>query len=329
MLIYLPSKTKISNLSIPHQKRSRHGIHGGTIALILFLTTQAYDADMANVIIETDMTFDVDDVGALAVIHALADCGEAELLGVSFNEVHPDGIRAIAAINSWYNRSNTPLARFDGTLKDPDESRYLSSLAQMLSESVSVQAENALDFYVDVLKFQPDQSVTIVSLGFLNNLANLLRTYPDLVELKVLRLVAMGGRVNDNFNFVRHELIQESQFVIERWPTPLVVTDFGASLHTGTSLALTPSDNPVREAYFRFFDGSFKGRSSWDLIAVLAGVRGESGGFKFVGDMNGRLRNGYSWIMDGKHRAYAQPTEANDFYLTELENLMSAAPQIH
>ncbi len=309
-----------------HYSRSVFAVYDLAIVFLMAFAAPVCNADMVKVIIETDMTLDVDDVGALAVIHALANRKEAELLGVSFNEVHPDGIRGIAAINAWYDRANTPIGRFEGTLEEPDESRYLNYLAKMLSESIHVQAHNALDFYEEILKSQRDQSVTIVSLGFLNNLADLLRTHPDLVQRKVLRLVAMGGRRNDNFNFVRHGLVNESQFVIEHWPTPFVVTDFGGSLHTGASLSSMSSDNPVREAYFRWFDGAFKGRSSWDQIAVLVGVRGESGGFRFEGNMTGRLRNGFTWAIDGEHRSYARPTESNDFYLAEIESLMTLKP---
>ena len=298
-----------------------------SVVFLLVLVVRISNADMVNVIVETDLTFDVDDVGALAVIHALADRKEAQILGVSYNEVHPDGVRAIAAINAWYDRAETPIARYNGTLEDPDESRYLSYLANVLSSSNNAKADNALDFYANTLSTQEDQSVTIISLGFLNNLAALLRTYPDLVKRKVRLLVAMGGRVNDSFNFVRHGLIEETQLVIEYWPTPLLFTDFGGDLHTGVSLSSTPPENPVREAYFRWFNGSFKGRSSWDQIAVLVGVRGELGGFEFTGNMTGRLRNGFTWHMDGKHRSYARPTKSRDFYLNEVESLMSVAPR--
>ena len=220
-----------------HYSRSVIAVHDLAIVFFLAFAAPVCNADMVKVIIETDMTLDVDDVGALAVIHALANRKEAELLGVSFNEVHPDGVRGIAAINAWYDRANTPIGRFEGTLIDPDESRYLNYLAKMIRETIDVKAHNALDFYERILKSQQDQSVTIVSLGFLNNLADLLRTHPDLVQRKVRRLVAMGGRQNDNFNFVRHGLVHESQFVIENWPTPLVITDFGGNLHTGASLS--------------------------------------------------------------------------------------------
>ncbi|MQY80475.1 MAG: hypothetical protein GH151_15035, partial [Bacteroidetes bacterium] len=54
------------------------------------------------VIYETDMTLDVDDVGALAVLHGLQTEGHVTLLGVCYNEVHPLGPDAIDAINTYY-----------------------------------------------------------------------------------------------------------------------------------------------------------------------------------------------------------------------------------
>ena len=303
------------------------GFVASVIVFLFAFTTRIFGADMVKLIVETDITLDVDDVGALAVAHALADRNESQLLGISFNEVHADGVKAIASINEWYRRSETPIAQFNGTLQNPDESRYLSYLSRMSNNSNPVKTDDVLSFYEKILSAQQDQSVTIVSLGFLNNLADLLRVHPILVKDKVRQLVAMGGRVNDNFNFVRHELVDESQFVIDEWPTPLVVTDFGGNLHTGKTLSSTSPEYPVREAYFRWFNGSFKGRSSWDQIAVLVAVRGESGGFEFVGDLTGRLRNGYTWHLDGIHRAYAQPTKSQDYYLNEIEGLMTVEPR--
>ena len=54
------------------------------------------------------MTYDVDDVGALATLHALADRGEVKLLGVLYSEVHSFGAVARDAINTWYGR-NVPV----------------------------------------------------------------------------------------------------------------------------------------------------------------------------------------------------------------------------
>ena len=48
-----------------------------------------------SIIFDTDMSIDVDDVGALCVIHALQDRGEAELLAVVHGTGLPAGIGAV------------------------------------------------------------------------------------------------------------------------------------------------------------------------------------------------------------------------------------------
>ena len=58
------------------------------------------ETEPTKVIYETDMCADVDDVGGLAVLHAFANSGQAEILAVCFNEVHPSGAAAIDAINT-------------------------------------------------------------------------------------------------------------------------------------------------------------------------------------------------------------------------------------
>ena len=298
-----------------------------SVILLSVASIQLTSAAMTNVILETDMTFDVDDVGALAVLHALADRKEARILGVCYNEVHPHGVVAIKAINDWYGRGDIPIGQFERDLLNPDKSRYLTQVAGLRSTSSPDDAQNAMEFYKAILDVQNDRATTIISVGFLNNIADLLRSHPDLIAQKIDRLVVMGGLRNDNFNLVRHNLVSESQFVIEHWPTPLIITDFGGSLKTGTSLSHTPSQNPVREAYYRWFDGSFQGRSSWDQVAVLVGVRGEGSEFEYIRDRTGRLRNGFEWELDGIQRTYARPIESSDYYRREIEHLMTAKPQ--
>lgn len=291
----------------------------------MILGAAAMAATPTKVIYETDMTFDVDDVGALAVLHALADRGEAELLAVCFNEVHPSGAAAIAAVNAWYRRS-VPIGVYKGDLESPDASRYLEHVAQF-PHVLEGEPRSALDVYRSVLAAEADGAVTIASVGFLNNLADLLRADRALVERKVRELVVMGGRQNDGFNFVRHGLVDETQFVLEHWPTPLVVSDFGGSVHTGIPLAEVAAENPVREAYFRWFNGSYRGRSSWDQIAVLYAVRGAAADFHEVTQGEGSLRNGYAWPLRKGWRTYIEPAAPTPYYADLIDALMVAPPR--
>ncbi|MHC5066848.1 MAG: nucleoside hydrolase, partial [Planctomycetota bacterium] len=146
-----------------------------------------------RIIFETDMCLDVDDVGALAMLHAMADQGEATILAVCFNEVHRSGDAAIDAINTWYQRGDIPVGVYRGSLDDPDTSKYLDHLAKFPHDLTQETAPSALDVYLQVLRDQPARSVTIVSVGFLNNLHDLLKAAPELVEQKVAELVVMGG----------------------------------------------------------------------------------------------------------------------------------------
>ena len=284
------------------------------------------DATPVKIIYETDMTYDVDDVGALAVLHALADAGEAEILAVSFNETHGNGAAAIVAINTWYGRGDIPIGTFHGDLHAPDESRYLDHVAAFPHDLGRQPTPDSLDLYRDVLGSQPDGSVTIASVGFLNNLDVLLREEPELVAAKVRQLVVMGGRHNDGFNLVRHNLVDVTERVITDWPTPLAITDFGGSVRTGVALENTPSDNPVREAYFRYFGESFRGRSSWDQVAALYAVIGPGDWFEDVGEGEASLPNGHVWQLTTPHRTYVGPRKDVADFQAWIEELMTRPP---
>ena len=281
-----------------------------------------------KVIFETDMCTDVDDVGALAVLHALADDGEVEILAISFNEVHPRGAGAICAINTWYNRGDIPIGIYKGDLTEPDESSYLESIAANFAHDLpTIPTPSSLEVYQQVLSEQPDNSVTIISVGFLNNLYDLLKANPDLVAQKVTELVVMALLIDDPYNTVRHDLINQSEYVIRNWPTRLVISQHGESVHTGERLAETPDENPVREAYYRRFNGQYKGRSSWDQIAVLYGVQGLGDYFTEVTDGRGRLSNGYEWEMKSGFRSYLKVRLSDSEFVRIIENMMIEPPR--
>ena len=281
-----------------------------------------------RVVLETDFTLDVDDVGALAVLHALADRGEVDILAISYNEAQSNAAAAIRAVNAWYGRAELPIGVFRGRLANPDDdhSRYIEPLARMAPPAGAALADSSRDMYRQVLGAQPDGSVTIVSVGFVNNLHDLLRGHPQLVKAKVRELVLMGGVRNDGFNFVRHHLAAQTQYVLANWPTPIVVSQEGADIQTGARLRETPAENPVREAYRRWWRGEARNRASWDQVAVLYGVRGLGDYFEAVATGEGRLRNGFTWNMAPGWRSYLRLRVDKRAMEAVIEDLMVAAP---
>lgn len=244
--------------------------------------------EIPSVILDTDFAGDVDDVGALAVLHALADAGEAEILGVTISSGNRYAARAVDTINTYYGRPDIPIGATWDPAVSPD-SAYTLELALDFPNDIDI-VPDAVALYRQLLSEQPDHSVTIVSVGFLTNLHNLLASEPDalsalngseLVAAKVAKLVAMGGHFPTSelhpdgreYNFA---LDTEAAYtVIPQWPTPIIFSGFeiGVDIETGALLeAKTPEDNPVRVAYNLFNGGT--GRSSWDLTAVHVAVRG-------------------------------------------------------
>ena len=296
--------------------------------IMIFVPTLmiAQDQQPKKIIYDTDMCLDVDDVGALALLHALENKGESELLAVVFNEVHPSGAPAIDAINTWYGRGDIPVGIYKDSFSKPDKSRYLDAVAKFPHDLEASDAPSALDVYRKTLSEQPDGSVTIVSVGFLNNLNDLLIAEPELVAKKVKELVVMAGLNNDGFNFVRHNLVEVSQNVLENWPTLLVVSHNGGSIHSGEILKDAPEANPVREGFYKYFDNSFKGRSSWDELAVLYGVRGIWTVFEEITDGTGSLPNGYVWKMKPGYRSHLEHKIPDSSFVKIIEDLMMVPP---
>lgn len=75
---------------------------------------------VVNVLLDTDMSIDVDDVGALCVLHALADLGEVNILAVVHNTASPHGVGAISAINRFYGRDRIPVGAYNGRVGAAD-----------------------------------------------------------------------------------------------------------------------------------------------------------------------------------------------------------------
>lgn len=278
------------------------------------------------IIFETDMSTDVDDVGALAILHALEGDGKVNILAVCFNEVHKDGAAAIDAINTWYGRGNIPIGVYKGKLVDPHSSKYLTDLATTFPNDIPKVASripDALDVYINTLSGQPDQSVVIISVGFLNNLADLLVNHKELVAKKVKKLVLMGGKSADDrtWNISQHNLMSVSEKVYREWPTPIVITELGTKVYTGACLEDASWDNPVKMAWYRWFDNKFEGRSSWDEIAVLYTVYGTDL-FNEEWNGSGYWSNGYSYSMKEGLRSYITPKLSNSEYQTIIDELM-------
>jgi len=311
----------------------------------IFLSVSTTAGQTVKIIYDTDMESDVDDVGATAVLHALANRGEAKILATMVSSANPWSAPCLDAINTFYGRPDLPIGVPKGEAVNR-ESVYAQSVAETYPHSItsSNSLPEAAQLYRKILASQPDSSVVIVTVGYLTNLSRLLRTPPDefsplngrdLVKQKVKSYICMGGRFPKNTNTQVHgnwKPDPEATIdVVEQWPTHILFSGGGDQLarlyNTGGTLSEVAKDHIVRQAYEWFFD-----RAGWaqgpthhsaDLLAVLIAVRG-------LGDHFDQVCEGYNEVFeDGTHEWRPSPNKDQCYVLPEIEHIETVTAELN
>lgn len=162
--------------------------------LVYFCLLNIISFAQVRIILDTDIDSDVDDVEAVAMVHALADQKKVNLLGVIITSDDPYAPLCVSALNKYFGRPRLPI----GFLKNQPEiihrNRY--KCTKQISEEFPHQlqshekATDAVSLYRKMLSDSPDSSVVIVTIGHLTSLQNLLKSGPDKHSLLTgLRLV--------------------------------------------------------------------------------------------------------------------------------------------
>ena len=277
-----------------------------------------------KLILDTDLGPDYDDVGAMALMHALADSNQVEILAVVSSNHDEKVIPCIEVLNTYFNRPDIPVGapKSEGgtSLTTWHKVKWTEVLPGKFPHRTArtSDAPDAVNVYRKALSAQPDQSVTICTVGFFTNLKDLLLSGADefsplsgkeLVARKVKRLVSMAGAFPEGREFNVFCDTPASQTVIGEWPTEIVFSGFeiGNAILTGKKLIRLPvTGSPVKEAYaLSLAEGDPDGRMSWDQTAVLVAIKGyepyfhaEKGTFSIVNDEGAN-----SWMpgKNGKH----------------------------
>lgn len=280
-----------------------------------------------SIIFDTDMGPDYDDIGAIAILHAMADKGECKILATMASNKSKYIAATLDVMNTYYNRPNLPIGVVRGEAVDMEAPQKWDSLivADYPHDIKSNDdAEDALKLYRKILAAQPDKSVTIVTVGFLTNMANLLESQPDeysklsgreLVIKKVKNLVCMAACFNNEmgsfkeFNVVKDAIA--SKKVFDNWPTSILFSGFeiGVKIYTGLPIANSNlTHSPVKDVFKRSIPldpNDRNGRNSWDETAVLVAVRGYQNYFSIInGKIISNIDGSNGWDGTGKRDSY-------------------------
>ncbi len=301
------------------------------------------------VIFDTDIAPDYDDVGAMALLHAFEDQGEARILATISCNAFETTAPTLSVLNTYFNRPDIPIGIVKSYLPNQDcKQRWAQAINAKYPHPLNSNEEaiEAVLLYRKILSSQADQSVTIISVGFFTNLANLLVSTPDkysslpgkeLVLKKVKQLVSMAAGIGKD-GVSAHEFnvrvdANAARKVFAEWPTPLLLSGFeiGEKIITGNRLIKNENiqQSPVKDSYQIALtaDNNPRGRNSWDQTAVLVAVKGYAPYFN-VRKVNFEIKDdGTNVLIPGEKFMYLTEKLTPQEVADVIETLMMHQPQ--
>ena len=268
--------------------------------MILFVGLIEVSAQRMNVIFETDMGNDVDDALAIDMLYKYHRSKKINLMAIMLNKEGEYPPRFIDLLNRWYGCKHIPIGvtsrKANSTMSHVKNfTEVVSNMKDKKGRPLYKQLpqeyndwKDAVILHRELLSKADDKSVTIISVGFSNNLAALLASSSDdfsplngreLVAKKVNRLVVMAGHMENpnyrEFNVVND--IPSCQKVYNEWPTPIYTSPFELGeriLYPARSIENDFSwtkHHPIVDAY-KCYLPNMEDRPTWDLTAVLYAI---------------------------------------------------------
>ncbi|MEL6531121.1 MAG: nucleoside hydrolase [Pseudomonadota bacterium] len=293
------------------------------------------DSEPPQIIFDTDFGGDADDLGAIAMLHHYADRDMLDLRAIISWSHEEYAMPALAAVNRYYGRPRLPLAVRKSEIWRT-EWNYTKPIADRFPHDRQALQDVlwAVPLYRQILAEASAHEITIVTVGPLANIRDLLESGPDensplsgkaLVDEKVRCLVVMGGQFPDGrtasgaeWNFDGN-MPGVTQAVLENIDRPIIFSGYevGEALKVGKELNDHPKTTPLYEGYLHFseyapwikdqFRGEILDNSSFDQTAVMFAALPDSDRFWSLSP-RGKLRADTGGMAtwepdpDGNHR---------------------------
>lgn len=299
-----------------------------------------------DIILDCDPGNDVDDMGDLAVLHALADQGELNILGVMYSMRPGFGAPVIEVANRFYGRPTIPIGVSKTSTWDARD-WYGSFLQTNFYNTIadSTNAPDAVDLYRNILSKRPDHSVNIVIAGQLRNIYGLWHSEAgdpqlsgkQLLKQKVKRLIVVAGIFPSGHEFnlyadpVSATVLHEITNTI---PISYMGIELGNDVLIGTTIRSKPETDPIRAAYDRYFTiMQINSRPAWTGLALLFAARGygtvETPLFNGIkGYIQVNNESGYNIWLDNaeSNQEYLRFNQPVSYYTSLLDDLLMRPP---
>ena len=279
-----------------------------SLILIVAFAVSIHAAEPVRLVFDTDLGADIDDSLALALIHALENRNECQLLAITTTLDNPYVAPMIDILNTFYGRPEIPiavvkngLAKGEGRynrqvfeLKDDDgKPRY----PRTLTPEDSAKLPDAVPFLRKLLAAEPDNSVVLVQVGYCTNFARLLGTPADdisplsgkeLIAKKVKFLSLMAGAFAWTPGYVEWNVkvdVPSAVKLVAECPTEMIFSGYEVGRLIQYPGMTMQEDygyvkyHPLKDAYLFYRDGFDNTQPTYDLTSVLYAVRPNRGYF--------------------------------------------------
>ncbi|MCL2742329.1 MAG: nucleoside hydrolase [Planctomycetaceae bacterium] len=258
-----------------------------------------------KVIYDTDIGNDMDDVMALAAIHALQTRNELELLAVTITKDNEHAAPMTDLVNTFYNRGNIPI----GVVKNgvtKEDGKYNKQVVELKNPDGSPMFKRTLASYEGLpdattllrktLAAQEDNSVVIIQVGFFTNLHRLLESAGDnfsplsgkeLVAKKVKYIAIMAGAMHEKYkNHKEYNVIMDlpaSRKFVDNCPVDIIFNGYELGAFIEYSVPSINNDffyvpnHPIRHGHLFYKGGFDKKQASYDINSVVYAARPDRG----------------------------------------------------
>ncbi len=265
-------------------------------------TTPRDTTHIPVVILDGDFGSSTDDLFALEMLIRYEEQDRCQLLGVIVDREGTENAACVDVMATYFGHPDLPIGLERNGVKNPKVwidytslPRYTDKSGKLLF-SRTLSDYNALpdgwQLYRRMLVAQPDRSVSIISIGFVSSLAQLLQSKGDdisplsgveLVRRKVKCLYIQGGvfsKANEAcYNFGQG--ISFAQTLISLWPSDVDVIfspgEVGQCVEYRPELVISDISwtdrNPIKQVYLRCNCNT--GQKMWDALPVINAIEGD------------------------------------------------------
>ena len=276
--------------------------------MLLFLswgTNSITAAQRNNIIFDTDMGNDVDDVMALDLLLKYHEAGKINLLAIMGNRQAESCCAFIDMYDTWFGCPNIPIGQvINGSNPTPEEKSYATKTLNMqvngkpmfkTTHKDQKAYPNAVDLYRKVLAKAPDKSVIIVTVGFSSNLSRLMETtkdeYSPLCGMELLKkkckfisVMAANFLPNAKPEYNVWNDVPAARKLFTECPVDLIFGTFDLGkkiLYPATSIENDfkwAGNHPFVKAYESYMKMPYN-RPTWDPISALYALEPNNGFF--------------------------------------------------